>query len=88
MLFKCAVSIAVSCLPLGELSIARVRLTNALESQFARDASVLSVLLMHHCLSSLQRSKSFVVGVVIKEWKPPAEYMPLTETEQYLSTEE
>ena len=45
MWFKCFVSDAVSCLPLGQLSQARARLTCALSSNLARAASVLSSLL-------------------------------------------
>ena len=44
MLFKCAVSIAVSCLPLGLLSWARARLDSALSSHIAREVSVVSSL--------------------------------------------
>ena len=46
MLFRCAVSFAVSCLWLGHLFCAtRARLIRALSSQFAREASVLRSLL-------------------------------------------
>ena len=78
MLLRCAVSDAVSFLPLGLISCARVRLDRALSSHLARVASVLSSLLrrghspewfLYHCLNSPQRSKSPGVGGAIKEWK-------------------
>ena len=77
MLFRCAVSDAVSCLVLGRLLQARVLLINALCNQIAREASVLSSLLMrgrspewlrHHCLNSLQRSKWSLVSGIFGRW--------------------
>ena len=80
MLFRCAVSDAVSSLQLGRLLNTRVRLTSALSSHKAREVSVawMGLLLRwgrspewlrHHCLNSLQRSKSSLHGGAIGEWK-------------------
>ena len=85
MLFRCVVSVAVSILQLGRLLKTRVRLTSALSSHKAREVSVVWLgtaqaplflrwgrspeWLRHHCLNSLQRSKSFFLGGAINEWK-------------------
>ena len=67
MLFKCAVSFVVSCLPQRHLLMERSRLAFAYCNQRAREVCFLSWLLYrgrspewlrHHRLNSLQRSKS------------------------------
>ena len=77
MLLRCAVSDAVSFLPLSHLFKARVLLINTMSNQRAREASVLSSLLRrgrspewlrHHCLNSLQRSKWSLVSGIFGRW--------------------